>query len=552
MRRIRQAAQIALLFALYFFLGRLGLRLQSVGGFSTLLWAPTGLALAAMLLFGSYLWPGVWLGAFAVNLVTGAPLPAALGMATGNTLETVIAVQLLTRVAKFDPALPSVRDVLALIFFGGLLSTAVSASVGVLSLRLAGGLSAAETGSAWTTWWLGDMLSDLVVAPFLLVWGSRPGFARVTRLQRIEALSMTVLFIAGSVAVYFLQLPPVFKLFPLPMATFPFIIWAVLRFGQAGAVTGSFLVSLLAFLATLRGVGPFVNERSTYALWYLETYRIVAAASVLIFAAVVSERERQRLRAQATEAESVRLLARLEEAVRVRDDFIAIASHELKTPVTSLKLQSEMLARAIEKGITEQAQLQRHVAKSLRQIDGLTALIENILDISKLRSGGAPELHLEPLDLAALIDGVVERQSEDVKNSGSQVAFEAERPLPGCWDRVRLEKVVANLLNNALKYGGGKPILIQARRAGAGAVEFSFRDQGIGIAEADQARIFERFERSAQVSRYGGFGLGLYIVRQDLEAHGGAIRVESEPGAGSRFVVTLPVMPPVSQAARAA
>lgn len=669
MRRVYFALQLAVLGVLYYLSGRLGLDLQSIGGFSTLLWAPTGLSIAALLLIGMRLWPAISLAAFAVNLSVGAPVPAALGIAAGNTLEAVLAVWMLRRFSRFNPALDSLHDVLVLVVFAGLLSTAVAATMGVLSLWLSGMFAPGEAIQTWITWWLGDMLSALVVAPFLLVWvrGARPAFPFK---KRFEAWAMSLLFCGGTLFVYFLELPATMRLFPMQLITLPFLVWAVMRFGTHGAVTGSFLVSVMALFAALRGAGPFVLEKSPYALWYIETYRIIAAVTVLVFAAVVAERERQRLRAQNTEhrlresnlfhqsildtaldaiismdhegkvlefnpaAERIfgiecsralgkelaslivpprlreahrrglagylatgqgallgrrtempalradgsefpvelsivvqrapgpprftghlrdithakqaehernRLVAQLEEAVRVRDEFIAVASHELKTPITSLKLQSQLLARSLEQsGGAGHEKLQRHVSLSLRQIDSLAALIDNILDVSRL-SAGAAALHLEDVDLTAIIQSVIERQSEEIRRSGSRVEFDSDGPLVGCWDRVRLEKVVTNLLNNALKYGSGKPIALRSVHRGDDLAEFSIRDRGIGIAKDDQSRIFKRFERTVPVRQYGGFGLGLYIVKLDLEAHGGQIRVDSAPGEGATFTVELPV-----------
>jgi len=158
------ALGIGLLFVAYLVTARLGLRMDAVAGFATLVWPPTGISLAALLLFGRRLWPAVLLGALCANLLEGAPLPVALGIAAGNVLEALLGSWLLGEVAGFKPRLERVNDVVSLLFFGAIASTAVSAGVGVLSLRLGGTIAAALTWPTFRAWWLGDSLGDLVVA----------------------------------------------------------------------------------------------------------------------------------------------------------------------------------------------------------------------------------------------------------------------------------------------------------------------------------------------------------------------------------------------------
>jgi len=240
--------------------------------------------------------------------------------------------------------------------------------------------------------------------------------------------------------------------------------------------------------------------------------------------------------------QNARLYEQAQTAIRLRDDFLLLASHELKTPITPLGLHLQFLQRLLGRGHLESVspeQLATRVDACIRQLSSLAALIDVLLDTSRIAAG---KLHLdrERVDLSKLVSDVVARFSAELASVGSEAATEVTPGLVGCWDRLRLEQVLANLLSNAAKYGAGKPVRIQLRAEG-GVARLSVQDFGLGIAEGDQKRIFDRYARAVPVYSIGGFGLGLYIVREIVDAHGGAIRVASEPGRGSTFTVELPL-----------
>src|SRR6266446_3127002 len=222
--RTEVALGCALLFAAYFVTARLGLRVDAVAGFATLVWPPTGIALAALWLFGSRLWPGVFAGALCVNLLAGAPLPGALGIASGNTLEAVAGVWLLGR-ARFQAQLDRVDDVVALIIGPAICSTALSASIGVASLRLAGTVSSSATVPALRAWWIGDMVGDLVVAPLLFViLGRQP--LRWRRWMRAEVLLLACALVALGLLVFGNVFGGSINLPQHPYVLFPLLAWA--------------------------------------------------------------------------------------------------------------------------------------------------------------------------------------------------------------------------------------------------------------------------------------------------------------------------------------
>ncbi len=234
---------------------------------------------------------------------------------------------------------------------------------------------------------------------------------------------------------------------------------------------------------------------------------------------------------------NVELVKKAQHAVTLRDDFICIASHELKTPLTPIKLHLQRLLQTPR--AREGAKIVGALQTVTKQVERLEVLVERLLDVTQL-SEGVLRLEYEDLDLAELVRAAIERFSEEGRPSGSSIELRTEGPLVGHWDRLRLEQVVDNLLANALRFGLGKPIVVEVGPGGAASARVRVRDQGIGIGPEDQARIFDRFERAVSTRHFGGFGLGLWIVKRIVESHGGYARVESEPGVGSCFEVVLP------------
>ncbi|MDC0709893.1 GAF domain-containing sensor histidine kinase [Stigmatella sp. ncwal1] len=235
-----------------------------------------------------------------------------------------------------------------------------------------------------------------------------------------------------------------------------------------------------------------------------------------------------------------------QEAVRLRDEFLAVASHELKTPLTPLNLRLQSLRRELDRrgSPVDPARVKEHVAALQRQCKRLGTLVDSLLDVSRLEAG-VLELDLEFLDLAALVREVISRFAPQAARTGTLLNIQAGEPIVGHWDRVRLEQVVSSLLSNALKYGVGHPVHIRAGRGPQGA-RLTVRDEGIGISPEHLPRIFERFERAVSAEHFGGLGLGLYLTRHLVEAFGGTILATSEPGHGSTFQVDLPLASPAS------
>lgn len=253
---------------------------------------------------------------------------------------------------------------------------------------------------------------------------------------------------------------------------------------------------------------------------------------------------RQMTLARIVAAEKSRLLEKEKQHVAARDEFLSIASHELKTPLTSLKLQAQVMMRAIKKKDPEAMSEERvfHLAKLIdSQTSRLTRLVDDMLDISRIRSGSL-RITPEDCDLNDVAVDVIERLKPQIeKATGKLPEVSLSNGLQGKWDRFRLEQVLTNLVTNALRYGEGKPVSIRTYEKNSEAC-LEVKDHGVGIAKENLSKIFERFERAGMsANEISGLGLGLYITNQIVVAHRGKIHVESEPNEGSTFTVVLPM-----------
>jgi PAS domain S-box-containing protein len=283
------AAQLVTLAAAYFCAAKLGLTMAFVAEQVSVVWPPTGIALAALLLYGYRLWPGIALGAFLANATANEPITTGAGIAIGNTLEALVGAWLLRTLAKFDPALGRVRDVLNLVVLAAGVSTMLGATVGAASLCLAGVKPWTSYPAMWSVWWLGDALGNLVVAPLLLTWAGWRGAP--WRARRVAEAGALLLGLMGVSLLVFAGPRGLLSFYPLAYAVFPLVIWSALRFGQPAATLITFVASSLAIWGTVAGYGPFAPTTHE-SLILAQIFMGVVAVTALVLGAVTVERER--------------------------------------------------------------------------------------------------------------------------------------------------------------------------------------------------------------------------------------------------------------------
>lgn len=237
-----------------------------------------------------------------------------------------------------------------------------------------------------------------------------------------------------------------------------------------------------------------------------------------------------------TDLTSKKRISELEESIRMRDEFISVASHELRTPVTKILLNLQLIKRMGEEAKERMLKSLDVCEQSTKELIGL---MDNLVDVTRLRLGKL-EIKRTKTNITTIVLNVLTKFKDNIRLSGNHVSFVHDGDMVGYWDQTRLEQLFSNLLSNALKYGEGKPIKMELRKE-EDRILFSISDEGPGIPQQLQGKVFERFERAADSKKISGLGLGLYVSRQIVEAHKGEISLESQPGKGAKFIVSLPV-----------
>src|SRR5438552_2273831 len=531
---------LAGLFGLYVLAGKLGLSLASLHASASPVWPPTGIALAAFLTLGYRLWPAIFAGAFVVNVSTAGSAATAAAIALGNTLEGLLGAFFVVRYANGSRAFDHAQDVFKFAVLAGFLSSLVSATIGVVSLSLAGYARWADFDGIWLTWWLGDASGALVFAPLLVLlvrdWWSGPSCGR---LLEAAALWLTTTFIGLAVfgeGVAHLGLMTL----PLTFLCTPPLVWAAVRFRQREAAMLVAVLSGIAIWATLRGFGPFATATANEALLLLQVFMGTVSVMVISAGALVAERQRVEheravllVRTQVARAEA-------EAANRAKDEFLAMLGHELSNPLAAIISAVSILDR-----LGPQDDVAVRARGAIRhQITHLGRLVDDLLDIAHVTSGDIV-LTCEPVNLATSVQRSVSNLASTGRLERHVIDVRAE-PVWANADPTRLNQIVANLLTNAIKYTSpGGTIRIRVAGEEDEAV-IGVADTGIGISPSLLPHMFDlsvKGERRLDRAQ-GGLGVGLTLVRRLVELHGGRVEAFSEgPGRGSEFIVRLPRIP---------
>jgi signal transduction histidine kinase len=515
---------------LYVVAARLGLTLDAVGGFATVVWAPTGIALASILLFGHRMWIGVFAGALVANLLTGATIPTALGIGTGNTLEAALGAWALRRFPNFRSTLNRLSSVLAFLLVA-VAAPLVSASIGVLTLNVSGTVASASVGETWRAWWVGDFIGAMLVAPLILVWRDfelrLPSRARGAELAALVVATLVVPWI-----VFYGRTPVDPESFVQAYLVFPVLIWAAVRFGQRGAVSASFMVSLTALGGAVAGTGPFVRADLHQSLFALQTFMGIVAASFLVLGASLAEREHAR-------EEMRRALKAEAESGRAKADFIAIMSHELRAPLTAIAGYVELLAKGVNGPVNmDQADA---LSRVQRNQEHLATLVDDVLNFTRLEASPVSAKQQRVLVSAAFdaVEPIVQPELRRKHLIFERHPFDATLAVSADPDRLR--QILVNFVANAVKYTAEGGNVGVGARIEEGRVRLYVSDNGVGIPADQLARVFEPFFRVPhQGVSAPGVGLGLTIARDLARAMGGEIALESTVGVGTTVSVLLP------------
>lgn len=509
----------------YLCAGKLGLLLALVNPSATPVWAPTGIAMAAFLIYGRNAWPGILLGAFLVNLLTAGTTATSIGIAIGNTLEGLVGGYLVTRFARGREAFDRPQGVFKYVL-AAVASTTVSATIGVANLGLGGLAGRGSWSTVWLTWWLGDLGGALIVAPPLILWGGS------RRIARGRSRSAEAVLLLSSLALVALGAFGPFPWnaagnHPLSFLCIPPLLWAAFRFGSREAATANLLLAGIAVWGTLRGLGsPSAAEQNAFLL-LLQAFLGVTSTMSLLLASLVSER----VRAQQELERHAQVLARHNADL---EQFAHVTSHDLREPLRMVASFSELLASRNEGLLDDDSRA--YVRFIVGGATRMRELLDGLLCYSRASaSHGAPGR----ADCETALTKALENLRLAMRESGASVTHD---PLPSVKaDELQVSTLFQNLIDNAIKFRGHETpsVHVGARRRGE-TIVFSVCDNGLGIAPEHFGRIFRIFERLHRKDEYPGTGMGLAICRRIVESHGGTITLDSEVGRGSTFRFSLP------------
>jgi signal transduction histidine kinase len=501
--------------AIYAVVAKLALALDAVSGFATVVWPPTGIALSIVLLFGPRLSPGIWVGAFLVNLWAGAPWFIAAGIATGNTLEALVGAYAFRRLTRYEGSFDRLRHVIGLlpVAFG---STIISATIGVLSLRWENIVEPDDVWRTWRAWWVGDTLGDLVILPLILTWATGEVPAMNSR-RRLNAAAICVAIIAVSAAIFFRPHAPSTYIVGSAYALFPLFMWAAIAFELHGATTAAFLASAFAVWGTVLRLGPFVHPRLADSLFDLQTFMGSAVLTPLVVGGAIADRSR---------------------ALRAREAFLATVSHDLRSPLSAIQMSAQSLVRAFPD--TSPGRVEKHDELVQRNTARMTRLIQDLLDASAIDAGRL-SVDRRGQSAATLLKDVIDAMAPLAAAKAQVLSLSDGEDLRLLCDRDRVIQVLTNLVANAIKFSPEHAsIQLRVCRAKKGFAQLSVADNGPGIDPGLLRHLFERHWHTG-AAEGGGSGLGLFVSKAIVDAHGGRIWVESSVGAGSTFLFTLPM-----------
>lgn len=524
---------------LYFLSGLAGLEFAVVGHTVTLVWPPSGIALVATLIFGYRMAAGIFVGAFLVNALTDVSGFVAAGIAVGNTLEALAGAFLL-RLARFRPALDRRRDVFAFISVAATLATMLSASVGVLALMLAGEVPTTTFVGVWLTWWLGDMMGVLVMAPLLLLGFSQPLPLHGLR-QGLEALALLVGTLAIGYGIFLVPDPSGRGGLAAALAMLPFVIWGALRFSLWGASLVTLVFSVLAIWGTVHGNGPFAvgPAQESLLLWCAFT-NLLAITGLLLAASGAEERRSHRALQEAHGALEQRVRERTAELARINVGLQQEMAERRRLEgalIQADEKQQRALGRELHDGLGQQLTSTAFFAATLAQrlerqgrpeaeaAQRIVTLTNQAIDMVRALARGLYPAALESAGLRAALQELADN-TRMLNNVDCELWVGPTVHIDEASLAIHLYRIAQESVNNALKHGQAKHINISLETV-AGQHRLTVSDDGCGFDPAELAT---------------GPGMGLHNLRYRAALLGGELIIDSQPRVGATVTAVCPLL----------
>jgi signal transduction histidine kinase/ActR/RegA family two-component response regulator len=531
----RKAIVIVLITGAYFLAGIIGLRFASVHVSASPVWAPAGMAIALLLLFGTSNWPAILAGSFLVNFTTAGSLVISASIAVGNTLEAILGAWLLQRFAHGVQAFESPPNILKSALLAGLLSPIVSAAIGVTSLLLGEYASLDDFAVIWLTWWMGDATGILIVTPAILLWAQHPR-VEWNRRERLE-LGLLLLVLLITCAVIFGPLMNTGHKYPLQFLLVPIMIWAAFHFGPRETATLTVLMAGWATFGTINGRGPFASNSENEALLLGQAFLAVNSVMVLALAAAVQENK---------DAEA-RFLDQAERLVNKRTQQLLHIQARLRTMVQTLTLTEQRerkrmagelhdyLAQLLVLGKMKlsnmHAQIQNIGGSAATLFQEIEQTLSKALDYTRTLMAELSPPVLYELGLPPALKWLADQMKKDRLMVEVRLRT-SDLPLPE-HQAILLFHSVRELLLNVAKHAGTNQAILT----------LDVTDHQLQIAVKDKGK---GFNTDSLEPTQPGHHFGLFSVKERMEELGGWLRVESTPGRGTTVTLGLPFTPAVS------